>query len=93
MKGIPASFLVKKEEFYTYDKSPRLNVHVLASVDETSYKPATDIKMGDHPVVWTNEHYKARNVYIFMGHSPILFDDPVYKRIFTNAIFWAAGKN
>ena len=93
MKGIPASFLVKKEEFYTYDKSPRLNVHVLASVDETSYKPATDIKMGDHPVVWTNEHYKARNVYIFMGHSPILFDDPVYKRIFTNAIYWAAGKN
>lgn len=93
MKGIPASFLVKKEEFYTYDKSPRPNVHVLASVDELSYKPDTDIKMGDHPVVWTNEHYKARNVYIFMGHSPILFDDPVYKRLFTNAIFWAAGKN
>ena len=80
MKGIPASFLIKKEEFYTYDKSPRPNVHVLASVDESTYKPDTDIKMGDHPVVWTNEHYKARNVYIFMGHSPILFDDPVYKR-------------
>jgi type 1 glutamine amidotransferase len=93
MKGIPASFLVEKEEFYTYDKSPRPNVHVLASVDESSYKPGTDIKMGDHPVVWTNEHYKAWNVYIFMGHSPILFDDPVYKRLFTNAIFWAAGKN
>jgi uncharacterized protein len=93
MKGIPASFLVKKEEFYTYDKSPRPNVHVLASVNESTYKPDTDIKMGDHPVVWTNEHYKARNVYIFMGHSPILFDDPVYKRLFTNAIFWAAGKN
>lgn len=93
MKGIPVSFLVKKEEFYTYDKSPRPNVRVLANVDEATYKPDTDIKMGDHPVVWTNEHYKARNVYIFMGHSPILFDDPVYKRLFTNAIFWAAGKN
>lgn len=93
MKGIPASFPVKKEEFYTYDKSPRANVHVLASVDESSYIPYTDIKMGDHPVVWSNEHYKARNVYIFMGHSPILFDDPVYKKLFTNAIFWAAGKN
>ena len=93
MKGIPASFIVKKEEFYTYDKSPRPNVHVLASVDESTYVPNSDIKMGDHPVVWTNEHYKARNVYIFMGHSPILFDDPVYKKLFTNAIFWAAGKN
>ena len=93
MKGIPPSFLIKKEEFYTYDKSPRPNVHVLASVDESSYNPNSDIKMGDHPVIWTNEHYKARNVYIFMGHSPILFDDPVYKRLFTNAIFWAASKN
>jgi type 1 glutamine amidotransferase len=93
MKGIPSSFIVKKEEFYTYDKSPRSNVRVLASVDEASYVPNSDIKMGDHPVIWTNEHYKARNLYIFMGHSPILFDDPVYKRLFTNAIFWAAGKN
>lgn len=93
MRGIPKSFMVKQEEFYTYDKSPRPNVRVLASVDEDSYLPNSDIKMGDHPVIWTNEHYKARNVYIFMGHSPILFDDPVYKRLFTNAIFWASGKN
>ena len=93
MKGIPSSFIIKKEEFYTYDKSPRPNVHVLAGVDESSYIPNSDIKMGDHPVIWTNEHYKARNIYIFMGHSPILFDDPVYKKLFTNAIFWAAAKN
>jgi len=93
MKGIPASFLIQKEEWYTWDKSPRPNVHVLASVDESSYKPDTTIKMGDHPVIWTNEHCKARNVYIFMGHSPLLFNNPVYKKLFSNAIFWAAGKN
>jgi len=92
MAGIPDTFTVQKEEWYTYDKSPRPNVHVLASVDESSYFPDTAIKMGDHPVIWTNEHVKARNLYMFMGHSPILFDDTVYKRIFTNAIFWAAEK-
>ncbi|MFI5161504.1 MAG: ThuA domain-containing protein [Sphingobacteriales bacterium] len=92
MKGVPLSFVVQKEEFYTYDKSPRPNVHVIASVDENTYEPNSDIKMGDHPVIWTNEKVKARNVYIFMGHSPILFDDDVYKKIFTNAIFWAAAK-
>jgi type 1 glutamine amidotransferase len=90
-RGIPDSFVVEKEEWYTYDKSPRPNVHVLASVDESSYRPDTTIKMGDHPVIWTNEHVRARNVYIFMGHSPILFDDLVYRRLFSNAIFWAAG--
>ena len=34
-------------EWYTYDKSPRPNVRVLASVDEATYTPASDIKMGD----------------------------------------------
>ncbi|MDP4248719.1 MAG: ThuA domain-containing protein [Bacteroidota bacterium] len=92
MKGVPDSFTVQKEEWYTYDKSPRPRVHVIANVDESSYRPDTTIKMGDHPVIWTNEQVKARNVYIFMGHSPILFDDSVYRRIFCNAIFWASEK-
>jgi len=92
MKGVPDSFVVQKEEWYTYDKSPRPKVHVIASVDEASYRPDTTIKMGDHPVIWSNEKMKARNVYIFMGHSPVLFEDSVYKRIFRNAIFWAAEK-
>jgi hypothetical protein len=91
MRDVPASFIIKKEEFYTYDKSPRPNVHVIASVDENTYSPGSDVKMGDHPVIWTNEHVKARNVYIFMGHSPILFENDAYKKIFSNAIFWAAG--
>jgi type 1 glutamine amidotransferase len=92
MKGVSPSFIVQKEEFYTYDKSPRPKVHVLASVDESSYEPDSDIKMGDHPVVWTNLNYKARNIYIFMGHSPILFESKDYTMLFSNAIFWAAGK-
>ncbi|QXV64143.1 ThuA domain-containing protein [Mucilaginibacter sp. 21P] len=91
MRGIPANFLIKQEEWYTYDKSPRPNVKVLASVDERTYQPNGNIKMGDHPVVWTNPKYKARNVYIFMGHSPRLFDNPAYTKLFTNAIFWAVG--
>ncbi|NCD69579.1 ThuA domain-containing protein [Mucilaginibacter agri] len=92
MKGVPASFLIKQEEFYTYNKSPRPNVHVIASVDENTYTPNSDIKMGDHPVAWTNPHYKARNLYIFMGHSPNLFDNTAYTTLFRNAIFWAAHR-
>jgi hypothetical protein len=93
MMGIPSSFKIDKEEWYTYNKSPRPNVHVIASVDESSYQPNSDIKMGDHPVMWTNLNYKARNVYIFMGHDPDLFNNIYYTTIFRNAIFWAAVKN
>jgi uncharacterized protein len=91
MKNVHSPFVIENEEWYTYDASPRPNVHVLASVDENTYIPSTDIKMGDHPVIWTNEHYKARNIYIFMGHHPELFDNQRFTKIFENAIFWAAG--
>lgn len=91
LKGVPPVFKVKMEEWYTYDKSPRPNVHVLAHVDESSYIPASTKTMGDHPVIWTNPACKARNVYIFMGHSPDLFDNAAYLTIFRNAIFWASG--
>jgi len=94
MKGIDSSFLIKKEEWYTYNKSPRANanIHVIAAVDETSYSPASKIKMGDHPVVWTNTKVAARNLYIFMGHSSELFKNKAYTTLFRNAIFWAASK-
>ncbi|HVU56097.1 MAG TPA: ThuA domain-containing protein [Puia sp.] len=91
MEDVPDSFLIEKEEWYTWDKSPRPNVQVLAHVDESSYRPDTTVKMGDHPVIWSNPKMGARNVYIFMGHDPTLFDNDAYKKILTNAIFWAAA--
>jgi len=91
-KGIPADFWIKKEEWYTYDKSPRPNVHVLASVDESTYDPDSKIKMGDHPVVWTNDNFASKNIYIFMGHSPELFENEAYTTLLKNAIFWAVYK-
>lgn len=91
MKGLPGSFEIAEEEWYIYDKSPRPNVNVLARVNEDSYRPNSDIKMGDHPVIWQNPHYNAKNVYIFMGHSPKLFDNKYYNRLLSNAIIWASG--
>jgi len=93
MHGVPSSFIINKEEWYTYNRSPRPYVRVIASVDEKTYTPGSDIKMGDHPVIWSNLNVKARNIYIFMGHSPELFNNPAYTTIFRNAIFWAAAKN
>jgi type 1 glutamine amidotransferase len=92
MKNLPHSFIVENEEWYTWSQSPRANVHVLASVDESTYTPNTTVKMGDHPVVWSNEHVKARNIYIFMGHHPELFQNAAFTTLFHNSILWAAGR-
>ncbi len=92
MKNLPRSFTIENEEWYTWSRSPRHNVHVLASVDENTYAPNTTVKMGDHPVVWSNEHVKARNIYIFMGHHPELFQNAAFTTLFHNSILWASAK-
>jgi type 1 glutamine amidotransferase len=92
MKNLPHSFTIEREEWYTWSQSPRPNVHVLARVDESSYTPDSKIKMGDHPVVWSNEQIKARNIYIFMGHPPELFQNAAFTTLFHNSILWAAGQ-
>lgn len=93
MQGVHSRFLVSQEEWYIYDQVPGPYIKVLATVDESSYRPDTDIKMhGPHPVIWTNTKVKARNLYIFMGHGPGLWQNPDYVRLFWNALFWTAGK-
>lgn len=94
MKGVSKSFVIPDDEWYTFDKNPRdnTNIHVLANVDESTYTPDSDIKMGDHPAVWTNRNMKARNVYFLMGHAGTLFDSADFVKMFSNAILWASDK-
>ncbi|WP_316828677.1 ThuA domain-containing protein [Pedobacter miscanthi] len=88
LKGLPASFTTR-DEWYIYNKSPRPNVHVLASIDESTYNPNKEVKMGDHPVIWSNQCVKAKNIYIAMGHFPELLEDKNFTTLFRNCIFWA----
>jgi len=92
MEGVSESFTITNDEWYTFDKSPRSNVHVLANVDENTYEPMSEIKMGDHPAVWTNKNMKARNVYFLMGHAGTLFYSADFVKMFSNAIVWTANK-
>ena len=95
LTGIEKGFVIPDDEWYTYDVSPRVHkgIKVLATVDEGSYSVDTQVKMGDHPVIWTNTAKKARNVYFQFGHSPKLVDMPEYNKLMLNSIFWAGQHN
>jgi type 1 glutamine amidotransferase len=84
--------LIPNDEFYVFDKNPRPHVKVLAHVDEDSYQPVSTIKMGDHPIIWSNPKVKARNVYFLIGHSGSLFASKDFTTMFRNAILWAGSK-
>lgn len=91
MRGVNPSFIIENDEWYTFNKSPRHDgIGVLAHVDEDSYTPTSDIKMGDHPAVWTNNRMKARNVYFLFGHHPSLFLSTDFTTMLRNALNWAS---
>ena len=94
LKGLTATFVILDDEWYTYDVNPRSkpDITVLATVDEDSYTFDTPVRMGDHPVIWTNTAKPGRNVYFQFGHSPLLVSNEEFKTLLLNAIHWAGEK-
>lgn len=91
LKGVAPEFRVF-EEWYSWNKSVRgrPGFTVLASLDESSYEVG-NLKMGDHPFVWTNDQY-GRMLLMGFGHEPDIYSDANVGRILKNAIVWAAEK-
>ncbi len=87
-RNLPAEFEIS-DEWYEFDRSPRPGVHVLATVDESTYAPKKP--MGDHPVLWCNEKHE-RMVYILIGHDPGVFQNSSYITLLRDSILWAGSK-
>ena len=87
------------DEWYSWEQSPRLNgFTILASVDEESYSPTLkilglekDLRMGDHPVVWSNCVGLGRTVYTAMGHNAQAFDNAEHRMLLEDALHWTMG--
>ena len=42
----------RTDEWYNFARNPRPSVHVLATLDETSYSPGPGAMGADHPIAW-----------------------------------------
>ncbi len=77
------------DEWYNYQSNPRGDVHVLASLDETSY---TGGDMGvEHPISWCQDYEGGRSWYTGMGHTNESFADPQFLDHVLGGIRTAAG--
>ncbi|MBA4849641.1 ThuA domain-containing protein [Emticicia sp. BO119] len=78
------------DEWYEFNKSPRANVRVLASANESTY--TQNKPMGDHPLIWCNEKY-PHTIYIGIGHDASLCNNKNYTTLVRNAILWAGSNH
>jgi len=89
-QGLPNPWR-RRDEWYDYRVSPRSNVHVLASLDPTSYSGS---KMpGDHPIMWRHEFEGGRSWYTGMGHTQESYGDPLFLKMLAEGIEWACGSS
>jgi uncharacterized protein len=94
-QGLPASWEMN-EEWYSFRNNPRATgSRIIATLDEKSYKPVgmggLDLRMGDHPIVWSRCVGKGRMFYSAIGHLPERYSDALYVRMLEQAVGWAAG--
>ncbi len=78
------------DEWYNFQGNPRGKVHVLATLDESTYDPGGGMG-ADHPIAWCHYYRGGRSWYTGMGHTNESFQDPAFRRHLAGGILWAAG--
>ena len=88
----------REEEWYNFRSNPRDQVHVLTSVDESTYDPrgysvpGGSPPMGDHPISWCQSYDGGRAFYTALGHKGSYWDEPLLQAHVLGGIEMAAGK-
>jgi cytochrome c len=86
--GLPASW-ERTDEWYNFRSNPRSAVHVLASLDESTYSGGA---MGsDHPIAWCQNFDGGRSWYTAMGHTKESYAEPLFRLHLLGGIESAAG--
>jgi type 1 glutamine amidotransferase len=87
-KGLPAAW-ERTDEWYNFRSNPRGAVHILATLDESTYSGGT---MGaDHPIAWCQAIDGGRSWYTAMGHTIESYAEPIFRRHLLGGVESAAG--
>ena len=79
----------RTDEWYSFNSNPRGKVHVLATLDETTYQGGA---MGpDHPIAWCHKFEGGRIWYTALGHTQENYSEPLFLQHILGGIHVAAG--
>jgi type 1 glutamine amidotransferase len=87
--GLPDRW-TRTDEWYNFATNPRPQVHVLMTMDESTYTGGT---MGaDHPVAWYHEYDGGRAWYTALGHTVESYREPLFLAHLWGGVEYAAGR-
>jgi type 1 glutamine amidotransferase len=77
------------DEWYNFKGPLPENLHVLLTVDESTY--VDEKGMGEaHPIAWYQEYDGGRSFYTALGHIEMSYNDPLFLKHLLGGIYWAA---
>jgi glucose/arabinose dehydrogenase len=80
---------VRNDEWYNFRANPRGKVHVLATLDESTYTGGTNAP--DHPIAWCHEYDGGRAWYTAGGHTNESYSEALFLAHLLGGIEFAAG--
>jgi type 1 glutamine amidotransferase len=87
--GYPSTSFSRTDEWYNFTPNPRPDVHVLLTIDESSYSGGT---MGaDHPVAWCHDFDGGRAFYTQQGHTAETYTNVDFRAHLRGGIAYALG--
>jgi cytochrome c len=81
---------VRTDEWYNFQTNPRGDVHVLATLTESTYSGGAD--GFDHPIAWYHDYDGGRAWYTGLGHTEATYADPLFRQHLLGGIRYAAGQ-
>ncbi|WP_460848355.1 ThuA domain-containing protein [Phytohabitans suffuscus] len=85
--GLPVAWN-RHDEWYNYRTNPRSQVHVLATLDESTYTGGS--MGGDHPIAWCRGYDGGRSWYTGMGHTIESYAEANFRTHLLGGIRYAA---
>ncbi|WP_416953000.1 ThuA domain-containing protein [Nocardioides sp. T5] len=82
---------IRFDEWYNFTANPREDVHVLLTLDESTYNPGRGAMGEDHPIAWCHNFEGGRSWYEGAGHVDESYDDPTFLAHLLGGIEWTAG--
>ncbi|MBD8077637.1 ThuA domain-containing protein [Cellulosimicrobium arenosum] len=79
------------DEWYNYTQNPREDVHVLITLDESTYSPGGNAMGADHPLAWCHNFEGGRSWYEGAGHTDASWTDPAFRQHVLGGVEWTAG--
>jgi type 1 glutamine amidotransferase len=89
-RGLPPRW-IRTDEWYNFAANPRRSVHVLATLDETTYAPGEGAMGADHPIAWSHEFQGGRAWFTGGGHTDESYLEPAFRKHLLSGIRYTAG--